>query len=215
MHFFRKGNPVNTYFRFSLSTVQICIPALLFFMSGCLQASIEIDFESLPDSTIITNQYPGLTFRNAIILTAGISLNEFEFPPYSGMNVISDNGGPITIDFSTPVLSFGGYFTYLEPLTVEGFDGSNTEVASAASLFSSNDALFGDSGSRPNEFIDLTSASAISSVTITGDPIGGSFTLDDATYMPEQVAVAPEPASFFLLLTAATGLFAIRKCRQT
>jgi len=33
--------------------------------------SVTIDFEGFPDSTILTNQYPGLTFSNAIILTAG------------------------------------------------------------------------------------------------------------------------------------------------
>jgi hypothetical protein len=42
-----------------------------------------IDFEGFPDSTIVTTQYPGLTFSNTIILTSGISLNEFEFPPHS------------------------------------------------------------------------------------------------------------------------------------
>ena len=81
-----------------------------------------IDFEGLADSTILTNQYPGITFTNAIILTAGISLNEFEFPPHSGVNVASDNNGPITIVFSSPVLSFSGYFTYVEPLTLDAFD---------------------------------------------------------------------------------------------
>jgi hypothetical protein len=30
------------------------------------------DFEGFPDSTILTNQYSGLIFSNAIILTAGI-----------------------------------------------------------------------------------------------------------------------------------------------
>ena len=33
-------------------------------------------FESFPDSTILTTQYPGLTFSNAIILTAGITLHK-------------------------------------------------------------------------------------------------------------------------------------------
>src|ERR1035438_2645635 len=95
-----------------------------------------ITFEGLPDSTIVTNQYPGLTFSNAIILTAGISLNEFEFPPHSGVNVVSDNGGPISIDFASPVQSFGGYFTYAEPLTIQAFDASDSLLASSSSLFS-------------------------------------------------------------------------------
>jgi hypothetical protein len=50
------------------------------------------------DSEILTSQYSalGVNLTNAIALTLGVSLNKFEFPPHSGLNVISDNGGPIT-----------------------------------------------------------------------------------------------------------------------
>ena len=45
-----------------------------------------LDFESLSDGDAVTNQFigEGVTFSNASILTAGVSLNEFEFPPKSG-----------------------------------------------------------------------------------------------------------------------------------
>ena len=66
---------------------------------------VTLDFEGFPDGTLLTNQYSGLTFTNATVLMAGISLNEFEFPPRSGVNVVSDNGAPILISFSTPVPS--------------------------------------------------------------------------------------------------------------
>ena len=156
---------------------------------GC---ATTIDFEGFPDSTILTTQYAGLTFSNTIIFTAGIGVNEFEFPPHSGQNVASDNNGPITIDFATPITTFSGYFTYLEPLTLTGFDASNAQVATATSLYLTNDALFGDPGSSANELITLTSAFAMSSVTITGDPLGGSFTMDDIGYGSATNAV-PEP----------------------
>jgi hypothetical protein len=183
---------------------------LVLMLTGRVAAAgtITLDFEGFPDSTILTMQYPSLTFTNAIILTAGISLNEFEFPPHSGVNVASDNGGPITIDFASPIMSFSGYFTYIEPLTLTGFDASDTEVASAVSAYSSNDALFGDPGSSPNEFIRINYASGISSVTITGDPNGGSFVMDDVT----TGTAAPEPRSSILVLTAVTLLF-VRKAR--
>jgi hypothetical protein len=183
-------------------------PAMVVFMVAGRTASagsITLDFEGFPDSTILTTQYAGLTFTNAIILTAGISLNEFEFPPHSGVNVASDNNGPITIDFASPITSFSGYFTYVEPLTLAGFDSTDTEVTSAASAFSSNDALFGDPGSSPNEFIQISYAGGISSVTVTGDPNGGSFVMDDVAYS----TVAPEPASCYLVL-AAGGFIVIR-----
>jgi hypothetical protein len=140
-------------------------------VSAMLKAdSVTLDFEGFLDSTILTNQYPGVTFSNAIILTSGISLNEFEFPPHSGANVVSDNNGPITIDFSTPITSFNGYFTYLEPLTLDAFNASDTEIASAASAFSNNLACLagppcpGDPGSSPNEFIELSYAGGISAL---------------------------------------------------
>ncbi len=182
---------------------------ILLIVSSCFCAYGDtiINFEGLPDSTILANQYPGLAFSNAIILTAGISLNEFEFPPHSGVNVASDNGGPITIDFSTPVASFGGYFTYLEPLTLDGFDASDTEVTSATSAFSSNDASFGDPGSIPNEFLTVHFPGGLYSVTITGDPAGGSFVIDDATF----TSAVPEPKSIFLLFSSILSLLAVRR----
>jgi hypothetical protein len=166
-------------------------------MAPCAWADL-IDFEGFSDSTPITTQYPGLTFTNTIILTSGISLNEFEFPPHSGVNVVSDNGGPITIDFATPITSFSAFFTYLEPLTLVGFNASATQVATATSLFSSDDALFGDPGSSANELIELDYAGGISSITITGDPAGGSFVMDDLTYVTQGTTL-PEPTTLGLM----------------
>jgi hypothetical protein len=179
------------------------------------RAATVLDFEGSPDSTILTNQYPGVTFTNAIILTAGVSLNEFEFPPLSGVNVASDNGGPMSITFATPVMSFAGYFTYLEPLTMSAFDAADDQVASASSLFSDNLACLagppcsGDPGSSPNELIQVSFTGGVSSVTITGDPAGGSFTLDDATYTTAPVAI-PEATNAFQI-SVGLGVLAIRK----
>jgi hypothetical protein len=170
-----------------------------------------IDFEGLPDSTQLTTQYAGLTFTNATVITAGISLNEFEFPPNSGVNVVFDDGGPITIDFSTAVSSVGAYFTYIEPLTLDGFDATDNLLASATSAFSSNDALYGDPGSSPNEFISISDAGGISSITITGDPAGDSFVMDDLTFTPITTTSAPEPSSGLLLLTSAIVLMAFHR----
>jgi len=156
-----------------------------------------LNFEGFSDSTILTTQYSGVTFSGAIVLTAGITLNEFEFPPHSGTNVASDNGGPMTVSFASSVQSFSGYFTYGHSLTLQAFDASNTPVASATSRFSNNEALSGSTGSSPNEFLQVSFAGGISKVTITGDPAGGSFTLDDAAAAtaagatPAAVSVSP------------------------
>lgn len=208
--------------RTTLATSVTSLAGLLFFSQSLFAGVVTIDFETFPDSTpildstAITTQFPGLTFTNTTVITAGISLNEFEFPPYSGVNVAFDDGGPITIDFASPVLSLGGYFTYLEPLTMAGFDASDNEVASATSLFSNNLACGGgppcpgDPGSSPNEFISVAFSSGISAVTITADPGGSSFTMDNATYTTAGATV-PEPGSLLLVLSATAFLFASRR----
>ncbi len=184
--------------------------------SGNLLADTVIDFEGLPDSTFLTTQYSseGVTFSNAQILTAGISLNQFEFPPHSGVNVASDYLGPMSIFFTTPVSFVGGYFTYSVPLTLDAYGLSSNLLGAVSSPFSSNLALSGDPGSSPNEFLHLTSTSGISELIITGAPAGSSFALDDLTFAPKVSTTTPEPSGCWLTLSACVfilGLHAPRK----
>jgi len=186
--------------------------ALLFFFL-CTLASplcsneITVNFEGFADGTSITTQYTRLTFSNATIATSGVSLDEFEFPPKSGANVVFDNGGPITIDFSSAVSSFDAFFTYSVPLTLDAFNSSNTLVTSANSLFSGNERLSGVPGSSPNERIQVSSSGGISSVEILGAPSGGSFAMDDVTYTTS----IPEPSSLILALAGSAVLIAFRR----
>ncbi len=188
--------------------------ALLFLFSfvGYGQA-FTIDFEGLPDTTPLSNQYSGLgvTFSNATILTAGKSLNELEFPPHSGINVVIDDGGPILLDFSTPVVDAGGYFTYLSPVTLTAYDSLNSVVATISSAYLSNLALSGDPGSSPNEFLELAYGGGISQLQITGDPSGSSFTLDDFTATPVPATPVPEPHGLLLLGSGLVGITILRK----
>ena len=94
-----------------------------------------IDFEGLADLEVVTSQFSGLTFTNATVLTEGISLNEFEFPPRSGTNVVFDDFGAMVIDFAPLALEVSGFFTYFFPLTMTAFDGSSTQVDVATSAF--------------------------------------------------------------------------------
>jgi hypothetical protein len=170
-----------------------------------------IDFEGLADSTSVGSTYAGLDFTNATILSAGISLNEVEFPPRSGTNVIFDGAGPITIVFSTPISYFEAYFTYVQMLTLSAFDATNTPLGDVSSLFDSN---FTSSGMPPNELISLTN-SAITKVVITGSPDGGSFTMDDLSFRSgEASSPVPEPSSASFVLLAGgllMGAFTIRQ----
>lgn len=176
-------------------------------ISGLAYATT-IDFETLTDSDPVTTQFSGLTFSNARVLTAGISLNELEFPPSSGANVVVDDGGPIRIDFASAVLSVSGRFTYLQSLTITAFDSLLNPVATSNSLFGSNLALSGDVGSSANELLTLNHAGGISRVLMTGNVAGGSsFTLDDLTYTAASV---PEPSTLLLLGAGLVGLAAWR-----
>ena len=160
-----------------------------------------VDFEQLSDSEIVTTQYAGLSFSNAVVLTSGLSLNDAEFPPYSGSNVAFDNNGSMSLSFSSQVKTVGGYFTYLEPITLIGYNASNQPVATTSSLFSTNTALTGDAGSHPNEYLSVSFASGISKLTIAGNPNGSSFALDNLTY----VSSVDEP-SIFMMWLVGTGL---------
>ena len=146
----------------------------------CAQTTV-LNFDGLTDSTVVTNQFPGLVFSNTVALTAGITLNEFEFPPHSGNTVVADNTGPITILLSTPAKTFAAFFTHKTSITMTAFDASGSMIATVTSAFSNNLALSGVAGSAPNEFLQVSSQAGIAQITIVGDPGGSSFTLDDAS----------------------------------
>jgi hypothetical protein len=177
--------------------------------------AVIIDFEGFTDSTPLTTQLPDLTFTNAAIISAGITLNQFEFPPRSGINVVFVDGGPLRIVFGTPQASVGGFFTYAAPLTLTAFDDGNESVATATSAFLSNLALSGDPGSSANEFLAVAFNGGIRSVTVLGDPLGGSFALDDLTITPapEHVTPVPEPSTLLLLVTGLASAMASRRVR--
>jgi hypothetical protein len=161
-----------------------------------------IDFEGLIEGTSVTNQYSGMTFSNSTVLTAGSSLNEIDYPPESGTNVIFDDGGPISMTFSTPVLGVGAYLNYTQSIELQAFDSADNLLGSASTLYSTNLVSTGDPGSSPDEFLELSFASAISKVTFTGDPAGGTFTLDDLTITAAESSQIPEPSTLALLLGA-------------
>lgn len=177
----------------------MCLPKVIpiLLALAALAEGHTLSFDGFPDSTILSNQLPGLTFSNTVILTSGITLNEFEFPPRSGANVVSDNGGPIALIFQTPVFFFEGYFTYAVPLTLEAFDLFDNHVITAISAFQNNQKLSGDFGSTPNELIQLSSLIGFSKLTITGDPAGASYSMDDVT-----LSSVPEPSSALFVIAA-------------
>jgi hypothetical protein len=184
-----------------LRTIVFATVAIL--VARSTASATTITFETLSDGDAVTNQFSGVHFTDATVLSAGISLNELEFPPHSGNNVVFDDGGPITIVFDSVLTLFQGYVTYGVSLTANAYDTSHAVLGSYTSLFSNNEALSGDPSSSPNELVSFSSLTGISSVTITGDPGGGSFVLDDVTFslLPAPGPAVPEPGTLSLLMT--------------
>ncbi|WP_281560541.1 S8 family serine peptidase [Thalassomonas sp. RHCl1] len=186
--------------------------AAIMLTTSALATAIPITFDTLSDLEAVTTQYPGLTFSGATVLTAGISLNEFEFPPVSGDNVVFDQFGLIEVLFDTPVFSVSGLFTYSVGLSAAAFDLSNSLLDTDTSSFFNNMALSGEAGSSPNELLSLSSALGISRVIFEGDPFGGSFTLDQFDFTPLDTSV-PEPSVLLITLIALLILVVMRAKR--
>lgn len=166
-------------------------------------STIFIDFEAFTEGD--TPSAAGVTFSNAFVLTSGDiggSLNSSDFPPKSDFNVAFDApAGPMTLEFSTPVVSFSAFFTYTTTLALTAFNGASIVDTDT----SSTSANFTSSGNTPNELISLTSAGGIDRIVILGDLNGGSFVVDDIT-LETAAVVAPEPATLWLLGMGAAAV---------
>jgi hypothetical protein len=178
-----------------LRTIGLSKLAQVIVLAGCASpglsaATIFTDFEGIPDGMPFVSQLGGYTFANAVVLSAQLSLNEVDFPPHSGVNVIGDIGGPISI--TGYAQSFSGFFTYSTPLTIDGFDAGGILRVTAMSQFPEN---FTSSGiGSPNELISISYPAGLQTITITGDPNGTSFALDDVTL------TTPEPATGWFVI---------------
>ena len=189
-------------------------PTLLLLGAPLLFADT-IDFEGFTDSTFLSTQYTGLIFSSTQVVSAGISLNDLDFPPRSGTNVAFDAFGPMSIVFSLPVTSFGGYFTYAEPVTLRAYGITNNLLGSVSSTLLSNFVSSGNGS--PNEFLNISLGQDIFSVTMAGNPSGSSFTMDDLEFAPSNETVVPEPSHFLALLICfcTLGIASWRRFRES
>lgn len=165
-------------------------------------AATPIDFEAYTDNTPLTNEEAGLTFSGGVILTAGVSLNEFDFPPTSGVNVLGALSGTLDIALDTPATGFSGYFSHLEELTFSGYDSLHNLLFSIATANSSN--LGGST-------LISHSADGLALLSITGAQ-GLGFTLDDLDI--QSAAAIPEPGSLALLMLGGLSALAAGRKRR-
>jgi len=173
-----------------------------------------LNFDGFTDLQVLgVGDVAGLNFINALVLQSGVlggSLNEFDFPPRSDFNVVSDSGGAMTLNFSSTVVEFSGYFTYNEMLTMEAFDGA-TSLGSVSSLFTEN---FTFSGGTPNELLSLNLPGGFTSIVITGNAAGGSFVMDDITWITGGTVVPVSAPGTVGLFALGSVLFAADRRRR-
>lgn len=176
--------------------------------ASSLQADLVIKhgFDEYLDYSSLTGEYAGFTYSNALVLTSSISLNEFDFPPRSGANVVVDDGAPLTVLFPELFHRFDGYFTYGAPLTLSFFDDNAQLVGQVSSAFGNNIGTAGEAGSAPNELLSYAHGSGFRSMSISGGPNGYSFAGDDFTFTQAAPTVIPEPEHWALLAAAVAAV---------
>ncbi len=154
-----------------------------------------VTFEGLPDNLSLSNEISGLFFNGATALTAGVSLNEFDFPPKSGDNVAAALTGLLEITFVDLMDTVSGYFSYADSLTLSIYDANGGLLASAQSAGAGN--LGG------NELITL-GGQGIAMLQVTSS---SGFTLDDFSY---DINSIPEPEIIFLFIIGAIGMWVLK-----
>jgi hypothetical protein len=101
-----------------MKKTSVWLAIMLLLSLGALNESnaFTIDFEDLPDLTLVTDQYSslGATFSGGTIAEAGVTLFEDEYPPNSGSRALLVDAGPLTLSFNSPVTEFSAYGTYAQ-----------------------------------------------------------------------------------------------------
>jgi len=178
--------------------------AILLFASVAAPATV-INFEGLSDSDMI-GRIGAAEFTDTYVASAGSSLNDLEFPPNSGINVVYNPDDMINVRFDDLMEKVGAFVTYTSPVFLQAFDDNGVLVTTVVSLYFANTALTGDPGAAPNEYLEVSALSGIRSVLFSTGLLGPTFVIDDLTFEalagpgPGPGPGLPEPPTALLIL---------------
>jgi hypothetical protein len=179
-----------------------------------------VGFDGFPSGTIITTQYPGVTFGQVDGGTPMIDNPPYLFGYHSGLQsgtgvlTGSTNGGApfptvagLTATFGTLQSDVQVFFSDTAPLgnyPITVFDSSNTPIESVT--------LLDVGGADIEDYVTFQEGSdIISSIQIgPSTAFGDSFAIDDLSFNLEGV---PEPASLALLSFGLVSLGLMRRKR--
>jgi hypothetical protein len=193
--------------RRGLRNTTLLISAWIVLFAPCKASATTLTFEDLPDLTDVNDFYAaqGIHFANAISLTAGFSLNEFDYPPSSGVVVVGDSGGPLRLVFDAPANNVFAHFTHGSALTFTAY--SDKSFLSPIGTFSP----VGNSNLGASTLINVPFANFESLQMSVA--IQGTLTIDDLNFrLSPNGASVPEPSTLLLL---SSGVFVtLRGLRQ-
>ena len=178
--------------------------AVVLAVSALSFADQVITFEGYPDLTVFTNQFPGVNFNGATVLQLGGTLNP-AFPPHSGINVVYNPIGGMSIQFASTVGYFSGYFTYNLPLEIQAFDSLSNLLGTYNSVCTAN-YIGAGTACGPNEY-GIVTAAGIDHVLVTGGG-GNNFTLDDAQFTGS-INTVPEPGTLLIFGSGILGVVGV------
>jgi len=174
-------------------------------LAGAASAAqaVTIDFEDLPDGTVVDNAYFGIgaKFTGAEVLdSTGPSGNPVLFPPNSGNNYVFDYlDGTIRVDAVGFLWSLAGaYITGNTEVFLEAYDSGGNLLGSQSTGGPNFDPI-----GTPNIFLSVAAANI--AYVIFHDS-GNTFTLDDFTFEGSTApSPVPDAGSSSLLLASALG----------